>query len=102
MTVPLSDYETLSVDFPTPGAEVPSLELIRATAKVLLFSGGQSIVIADLKPEECEQLSIELRAKTGVIPYGLWAALTDKARCKLAVTTRTKARQLLAGKRTPT
>jgi hypothetical protein len=70
--------------------------LVRATAKFLTFSNGSVIVIASLKPEECERLAIEMRAETGVVPYGLWAVLTAKARAKLSGMTMAMARWLCA------
>jgi len=78
----------ISVDPPLPKRapveRTPSLWLIQATAKALLFSDGNVVVIARLKPEECEHLAIKLRAETGVVPYGLWIAMTSKARIRLA------------------
>jgi len=74
----------------------PSSGLIRVTAKSLIFSNGLIVEIASLKPEECEQLAIELRAEAGVVPYGLWVALTDKGRGKLSGMTMVMARWIRA------
>jgi len=93
----LSDYEDLSVDPSTQEVSssvgiTPSPTLIRATVKSLTFSNGSVVVIANLKPEECERLAVEMRAETGVVPYGLWVVLTDKARAKLSGMTMAMAR----------
>jgi hypothetical protein len=100
MTDPLSFFNGPFMDLPTPKTphatgKAPGLGLIRATSKVLLLSSGRVINIAKLKPEECERLAIETRAETGVVPYGLWIALTDKSRDKLAIMTLAMARRTL-------
>lgn len=97
----LPDYEDLSVDPSTSEVSstteiTPSPTLVRATVKSLTFSNGSVVVIANLKPEECERLAIEMRAETGVVPYGLWVVLTDKARAKLSGMTMVMARWLCA------
>lgn len=93
-----SGYDSRLIDPPkraSSNKRVFGLELIQATAKALLLSGGRVIVIASLTAEECEHLAIELRAETGVVPYGLWIALTDKGREKLAVMSLAMAQRIL-------
>jgi hypothetical protein len=73
-----------------------SPKLVRATANALLLSNGHVIVIASLTPDECEHLAIELRAEAGIVPYGLWAALTDGSRGKISRMSQAKAQRMLA------
>jgi hypothetical protein len=100
MADPLSADYVFSIDPPTPVDKGAHRGLIRATVDALLFSDGRVIMMASLKPDECECLAIEQRAETGVVPYGLWAALTDEARGKLARMSQAKARRALASENT--
>jgi hypothetical protein len=89
-----------AVDVVFSGTPVPDDErarrpkLIRATADALLLSNGQIVVIALLKPEEKERFAVEQRAESGVVPYGLWVALTSESRSKLEHMSQATARRV--------
>jgi hypothetical protein len=42
-----------------------------------------------------EELAVHWRAETGVIPYGLWLALTDEERGRINTLTQTAARRMV-------
>ena len=97
MTDPFSDCTEPSIS-ELSQSRSPSPELVRATANALLLSNGHLIVIASLTPEECEGLAIELRAEIGIVPYGLWVALTDGGRGNLSRMSQAKAQRIRASK----
>jgi hypothetical protein len=52
-------------------------------------------------PADLEHLAIQWRAETGIVPYGLWCALTDEARERMAVMSQTRAQRMLRGEPDP-
>ncbi len=68
---------------------------------MLLLSDGRVVKPADLSAVECEQLAVEQRAETGIVPYVLWHALTEEARGRLQTMTQAMALRRLAGEPEP-
>lgn len=49
-----------------------------------------------------EELAVQWRADTGVVPYELWIALTDEERGRLQSLTQTAAQRMVATPRSKT
>jgi hypothetical protein len=52
--------------------------------------------------DDTERLAIQWRAETGIVPYSVWVALSDDARCRVGRMTHDAAALILATPRTTT